>query len=76
MPAVQVPGSAGPIRAWLLVGVARVAMSTVKTTDKPRPLKRMRLPYIVAITGGGRAAQERWHQRGGDRRGRQRTARA
>jgi len=56
MPTVQVPSSAGSNRAPLLVGVLRVATSTVTTIDGPRPLKSMRPPSIVAIAkaGGGR----------------------
>jgi len=56
MPTVQVPSSAGSNRAPLLVGVPRVATSTVTTIDRPRPLESMRPPSLVAIAkaGGGK----------------------
>jgi len=73
MPTVQVPSSAGSNRAPLLVGVLRVATSTVTTIDGPRPLQSMRSPSIVAVAkaGGGRRSplprvrNERWRWRRG-----------
>jgi len=68
MPTVQVPNLLVPNRAPLLVGVAIGATSTVTTIDGPRPLKRMRMPSIVAIPkagGGGGPPRPRVRHGGG-----------